>query len=194
MSTPPTTERDVTSHKEHVLNREEVLYILSNQRRLFTLHYLKWSSRETDLRELAEHVAAWENDLTPDQLTYADRKRVQNALQQFHLPKMMERGFVEYDEIQGTVSLSERVADTEFYVDILPSRSIPWGMYYLGLSALFVVVLGGATLDVYPLSLASPLAWSLFFVVVLSVSSLGHFYDNYYRMRLGAQERPPEVH
>lgn len=38
-----------------------------------------------------------------------------------------------------------------------------------------------------------PLTWCLFFVFVLSVSSVGHFYDNYYRMRLGAQKRPPEV-
>lgn len=82
---------------ETPLEREEILDILSNRRRRYALHYLKWNGCETPLRELAEHVAAWENEREADQLSYAERKRVQNALHQFHLPKMDDHGFVEYD-------------------------------------------------------------------------------------------------
>jgi hypothetical protein len=39
----------------------------------------------------------------------------------------------------------------------------------------------------------SPLTYGVFFATALLVSSAGHFYDNYYRMRLGAQEQPPEA-
>lgn len=175
------------------LTREEVLEVLSNQRRRYALHYLKWYGEETTLRDLAEHVAAWENETEVDLLTYADRKRVQNALHQFHLPKMDDRGFVDYDARRGRVKLSRQTEETDFYVDVLPSRDVPWGLYYLSLSGLSLVVFAGAALSLPPFSFFSPLSWCLFLVVVLSVSSVGHFYDNYYRMRLGAREHPPEV-
>lgn len=182
-----------TDLEETPLEREEILDILSNRRRRYALHYLTWNGRETPLRELAEHVAAWENKVEVDQLSYAERKRVQNALHQFHLPKMDDHGFVEYDARRARVALTARTAETDFYVDVLPSRDVPWGLYYLGLSGVSLVVLGGAALQFPPFSIAAPLTWCLFFVLVLSVSSVGHFYDNYYRMRLGAQKRPPEA-
>lgn len=182
-----------TDLEEPPLEREEILDILSNRRRRYALHYLKWKGCETPLRELAEYVAAWENQMEVDQLDYTERKRVQNALHQFHLPKMDDHGFVEYDARRAQVALTARTAETDFYVDVLPSRDVPWGLYYLGLSGVSLVVLGGAALQFPPFSFVAPLTWCLFFVFVLGVSSVGHFYDNYYRMRLGAQKRPPEA-
>lgn len=175
------------------LGREEVLEVLSNRRRRYALHYLKWHGQETSLRDLAEHVAAWENGTDLETLSYSDRKRVQNALHQFHLPKMDDRGFVDYDARGAVVSLSAEAAGTDFYVDVLPSRDVPWGLYYLVLSALSLFVLAGSALGLPLLSAVDSLSLSLGFVVVLGVSSLGHFYDNYYRMRMGKREKPPEV-
>lgn len=193
MATSTVATRGTDGPGAQELDREEVLDVLSNQRRRYALHYLKWHGEETDVRDLAEHVAAWENETEVDRLSYADRKRVQNALHQFHLPKMDNRGFVEYDARRGTVQLSPQVAATDFYVDVLPKRDIPWGFYYLGLSGISLILLTGSALQLPPFSVLSPLSWCLFVVTVLAVSSVGHFYDNYYRMRLGAHERPPEV-
>jgi hypothetical protein len=47
--------------------------------------------------------------------------------------------------------------------------------------------------DLYPVSLPSPLTCGVFFVTALAVSSVGHFYDNYYRTRLGARDKSAEV-
>lgn len=175
-------------------SRDEMLEVLSNQRRRFAMHYLK--QRDGDrigVSELADHVASWENDKEIEQLSHQERKRVRNALRQFHLPKMDDNGFVEYDSQRGTVALTERASRTNFYVDSLTGGDVPWGVYYLGLSVLSVVCLTGVTASVPPFNLASPLTYGVFFVMALSASAVGHCYDNYCRMRLGARDRPPEL-
>jgi hypothetical protein len=180
--------------EDHELDRNVVLDVLSNERRRYVIHALKRQNGEpVSDGDLAERIASWELDKPVGELSYKERKRVKNALRQFHLPKMDETGFVEYDDRDGTVRLSSAAAEQDFYVDVLPTRGIPWGVYYLSLSGVCVAVLTGALLSLPPLSAMPPLAWCVFFATTLAVSSAGHFYDNYYRMRLGAQEKPPGV-
>jgi predicted house-cleaning noncanonical NTP pyrophosphatase (MazG superfamily) len=179
---------------EEAFTRDETLEVLSNQRRRFAVHYLKQRDGEAiDVSELAEHVAAWENDKPVDRLSHKERKRVRNALRQFHLPKMDDYRFIEYDSRRGTVELSEAAANTNFYVDSLSGGGIAWGVYYLGFSAVSAVTLLGLLFEIPPFSVLPPLTWGIFFVTGLAVSSIGHFYDNHYRMRLGARDRPSEV-
>jgi hypothetical protein len=190
----PSSQSALGGSEDHVLDRDVVLDVLSNERRRYVMHELKRRNGEpVSDGDLAERVAGWELDKSTDELSYKERKRVKNALRQFHLPKMDETGFVEYDARDGTVTLSSAAAEQDFYVDVLPKRGIPWGLYYLALSGLCVALLGGATLGVPLLSAAPPLGWSLFFAATIFVSSVGHFYDNYYRMRLGAREDPPDM-
>lgn len=187
--------------REH-FTRDTILEILSNRRRRFALYYLKQQqhrrarSRETaevPFRELVDQVASWENDKPIDELTEQERKRVENALRQFHLGKMDDHGFVEYDSSQGVVRLTDAAAENDFYVDVLSDRSITWGFYYVGLTAISAICLGGILLDFYPFASFSPMMWSLFFITAFAVSALGHYYDNRYRMRLGARDKPPEI-
>jgi len=176
------------------LSQDELLKMLSNQRRRFAIHYLKQDGRtELTVTELAEQVAGWENDKEIKDLTQKERKRVRSALRQFHLPKMADSDLIKYDTTQGTVSLTEATRNANFYVDSLTGREIPWGLYYMGFSAVSAVCLVGIWVELYPLSLLSPRVYGVFFVTALAVSSLGHFYDNYYRMRLGARDKPLEV-
>jgi hypothetical protein len=158
------------------------------------MHYLKQRNGDpVAVSELVERVASWENGKEAGALTHRERKRVRNALRQFHLPKMVDYGFVEYDSVEGTVRLTEAAHDVEFYVDSITGSDIPWGVYYLALSALSAVCLVGVWLGIEPLSRFPPLLYGALFVTVLGASSVGHFYDNYYRMRLGAREKPPDV-
>jgi len=176
------------------LSQDELLTILSNQRRRFAIHYLKQHDHtELTVTELSEQVAGWENDKQIEELTRTERKRVRSALRQFHLPKMADSGVIEYDTARGMVSLTEATENANFYVDSLTGRAIPWGVYYLGFSALSAACLVGLWIGLYPLTLLSPYMYGVFFVTALAVSSLGHFYDNYYRMRLGARDKPLEV-
>lgn len=180
--------------KPETRSKDSILEVLSNQRRRFTIHYLKQQNGEqVTVSELAEQVASWEYGKDPGQLTHQERKRVRNALRQFHLQKMAEHGFVEYDSQRGTVRLSEMAQETNIYLDSLTGREIPWGLYYLGLSALYTICLTGLLLGLPPFTVFSPLTWGVFSVTALVISSLCHFYDNYYRMRLGARDKPPEV-
>lgn len=175
-------------------SRDEMLEVLNNRRRRFTIHYLKRRGGDpVSVSDLADRVASWENDKTVDALTHKERKRVRNALRQYHLPKMDEYGFIEYDSIRGEVRLTEAAATANFYVDSLTDGGIPWGVYYIVFSALSVVGLGLLWIHLYPFTLLSPLLYGVFFVTALCISSLAHFYDNYYRMRLGAGQQPSEV-
>jgi hypothetical protein len=169
-----------------------MLEVLSNQRRRFAIHFLKHRGGEdVSVSELAEHVASWEYEKRVEQLTHRERKRVRNALRQFHLPKMDDYEFIDYDAQRGSVSLTEKAARTDFYIDSLTGRDVPWGVYYLGLSALGALSLFALWTGAFPS--VSPLSWGVFFVTALGISSAGHFYDNYCRMRMGARDTPPEV-
>jgi hypothetical protein len=193
---PPGLDASESPDSGDNFSRDDTLEVLSNQRRRFVVHHLKRRDGDGEyvgVSDLAETVAGWENDKPVEQLTYRERKRVRNALRQFHLPKMDEYGFVEYDAKRGRARLTDAASSANFYVDSLTGSDIPWGVYYLGLSVVGVACVTGLWLDVVPFSYVDPLSCGIFFVAALVVSSLGHFYDNYYRMRLGARERPSEV-
>jgi hypothetical protein len=178
----------------HGFSRDEMLDVLSNQRRRFAIHYLKRHEGDrVAVSELADRVASWENGKRVDDLSYQERKRVRNALRQFHLPKMDEHGFIDYDSQRNTLALTETASSTNFYLDSLTGGDVPWGVYYLGFSLLSAVCLVGIGANLPFFARLPPLVFGVFFVTVLVASSVGHLYDNYYRMRLGAREAPPEV-
>lgn len=189
--------RDPTSQQQQRADQspseETVFEVLSNGRRRFVFHYLKQEQRQVYLRELAEHVAAWENDKSIEQLTSAESKRVKTALHQHHLPMMDSNGFVEYDSVRETVVLDESVADLEVYLDVVPGVDIPWSRYYLGLSAVGLLALGCALLDTGPFAWISGLSAATFITVIVLISAFVHTYLNHTRLRLGGTGQPPEI-
>ena len=184
---------DGEERTDTAFSRDAVLEMLSNQRRRFVIHALKRADGPMSVSDLAERVASWEYDKPVEQLDHRERKRVRNALRQFHLSKMAEYGFIDFDARRGTVSLSAEAERANFYVDSLTGGDIPWGVYYLGFSVVALVAVTGTSMGVPPFSWVSPGVCGVFLTVALLVSSVGHCYDNYYRMRLGAREKPAEV-
>lgn len=88
------------------LSLSEAFEILQNKRRRDVLRHLAASEdNTTTLSELAEHVAAKENDIDRSELSSTQRKRVYIGLYQCHLPKMDDLGVVDYDQDRGTVEL-----------------------------------------------------------------------------------------
>ncbi|WP_254537975.1 DUF7344 domain-containing protein [Halomarina litorea] len=177
--------------QEAELTEAEVFDVLSNQRRRFTYHYLKQAdSPVVDLRQVVDHVAAWECEKEVRELTSAERNRVSTALHQFHLPKMDDCGFVEYDQQRGHVELSDPATELEVYLDVVPGPDVPWSRYYIGLAGVNAVVLAGVLVDVAPFSLLPPTSWLVFLVASLVVSAAAHTYLTR-RMRLGSADDPP---
>lgn len=178
---------------DETFSRDTMLEVLSNQRRRFVIHHLKQQEEPVTVSALAEQVASWEYGKPVSDLSHQEKKRVRNALRQFHLSKMDEYGFIEFDPDDGTAALTDAASSTNFYVDSLTDGDIPWGVYYLILSAFGIASIIGLWLAIPPFTILSPFGYAVSIVIALTISSIGHFYDNYYRMRLGARAKPAEV-
>lgn len=185
-----TTETVTYSEEDadQTVDRGEIFDLLSNRRRRYTIHYCKREERPVKLGELAEHVAAWELDKDVETITSAERKRVYTSLQQTHLPTLKRAGMITFDDRE--IELTENARDLEIYLDIVPGNSIPWGLYYLGLSALAGVVLALLWAKVIPTGTVPLLGWVTLVFALFAGSAVVHVLQNN-RMRLGELERPP---
>lgn len=108
------------------LSKDVVFDILRNERRRRTLEFLR-DARTTTLSDLAEHVAARENDKPVRDLTSSERKRVYVSLYQCHLQKMAEAGVIDYDRSRGTVELRGEASQCFLYLDIDPGEGTGGG-------------------------------------------------------------------
>lgn len=103
------------------LSKDVIFDILRNERRRGALEFLR-DARTTTLSDLAEHVAARENDKPVRELTSSERKRVYVSLYQCHLQKMAEAGVIDYDRPRGTVELRDAASQCFAYLDIAPAE------------------------------------------------------------------------
>jgi hypothetical protein len=161
VSSPETDER----------SRDALFSMLRNERRREVIGYLRDREDAVDLRELSEHVAAVENDVDPEAVTYKQRKRVQTALYQMHLPKLADRDVVDYDRRAGTVQLAAGAEDCLRYLDANTDPERPeWWRWYLLVAAVTAVPVGLAALGVRPFASVAGLgyavlAWAAFVAV-----------------------------
>lgn len=134
---------------EESLTQDVVFDVLSSARRRYVLHLLK-TEGPMELTELAEHVAAQENDTTVEDLTKQQRKRVYVSLYQTHVPKLEDAGLVDYDQDTSFVELRSRAADIDRYLGEDDGR-FPWQYVYLALATvgLGLVLLSNAGVWVF---------------------------------------------
>lgn len=83
---------------------EEVCHLLQSQRRRAVLRYLARHDDPVRLGDMAEHIAAEENDVARDRLTPEQRKRVYISLYQTHIPQLEDAGVIEYDDDHTTLT------------------------------------------------------------------------------------------
>jgi hypothetical protein len=174
--------------------REVVFEMLSNRRRRYVVHYLLDADdeAEAELRDLARTIAAWENGKRPEGVTSTERKRVYNALQQAHLPKMDDAGLIAFDSSRGTVSATDGLADLQVYLEIVPGGEISWSQYYLLLGLLFLSVALAAAVGVSPFDAVTGVALAGAMAALLTLSGAVHVYHGR-KTRLGATEHPPST-
>ncbi|WP_143052120.1 DUF7344 domain-containing protein [Halobacterium jilantaiense] len=119
--------------------------VLKNKRRRLVLEYLRDTEETVTIGELAEHIAAIENDTTVKQLNAQQRKRVYIGLYQCHLPKMDDAGVVAFDQNRGRIEPGDNVDGLYDYLDVgeeMESESM--NRVYLGSSLGFGVLFLGA--------------------------------------------------
>lgn len=108
---------DGGSSRSERLSDDEMFDVLYNSRRRAVLTYLFEHDGTSTVGEMAEHIAAAENETTVQQLSSYERKRVYVGLYQNHLPMMDDAGVLEYDKNRGTVQLCECSKQLEPYLN-----------------------------------------------------------------------------
>ena len=155
-------------------SRDEVFTALSNRRRRHVIRYLKSHDSEARVRDIAEQLAAWENDADIAEVTYKQRKRVYTALHQSHLPKLADSGFIDYESNRGLVSLTEESRHLEVYLEIVSENEILWSEYYFGVAVVCGLLAVAAWIGTVPFAGLSGYAYAAAFSVVFGVSGLVH--------------------
>jgi hypothetical protein len=133
------TETESEPEGSASLPLDQVFGILKNQRRRYVLKYLYESDGQVSLSEVAEQIAAWENDKEVRQISSSERKRVYVGLYQCHLPKMDGVDVISFNKPRGIIELGENADAVYKYLDTDDeSEEPPWHEYSVALS------LGGA--------------------------------------------------
>lgn len=158
------------------LSRESAFEILSNQRRRMVVHYLLKRGLDTvvELRDAAVQIAAWENSKTIHEIDSTERRRVYNALQQSHLPKMDDVDIIDFDASRGLIDPRDELTNLKVYLEVVPENDITWSTYYLLLAGLAGSLVLAVGLGVYPFSLLGGLGTASLLVVLLAVSAIVH--------------------
>jgi hypothetical protein len=155
-----------------VLGMDERFHILQNERRRRVLRYLDGTEGQVRMRDVAEQVAAWEHDTTVEALMSDERQRVYIALYQTHLPKLDEKGVIEYNQSRGIVERTEVADELSPYLEV--DRDEPedeaersrWSLYYLAAAGTSTVLLASsAVLAVVPTTSLAVVILGLFSLV-----------------------------
>ena len=126
---------------------DQVFGILKNQRRRRVLRMLREADGTTTLSDLAEQIAAWENDKEIKQISSSERKRVYVGLYQCHLPKMDDMGVIDFNKPRGTVVLGDNMEVMYNYLETATADTEPdWHRYSTFLSVGGAVTLSTALL------------------------------------------------
>lgn len=156
------------------LSLDVMFELLKNKRRRDLLRYLEEEDDVVSMSDLAEHVAAIENDVPEAQLSSQQRKRVYVALYQCHLPILDRADVVKFNKPRGLIERTPRADQLQPYLEQSPYRSDPWPRVYLSLG---IVAAVGFSI----VSVAGAASWMLtstvlFFAAVLLAVSLLHWH------------------
>jgi hypothetical protein len=166
--------------------------VLRNRRRRYVVHHLRslGPTERTTLPELASHVAAWEQGVEVDAVTYEDRKSVQTALLQCHLPKLEEKGVLEFDPKTKSVRRTDGTHQIDLFLETVSEDEVSWSLILLsvsGLATLWAVLLAGGVIGppFFPAA-----GWLVVSAAVFLVTAAAFVCDHYCRNRVRTSGDP----
>ncbi|RBI60676.1 hypothetical protein DMJ13_17050 [halophilic archaeon] len=176
---------DAATEKEEKLSNltaDQAYHLLQNQRRRNVLRYLRDADEPVEMRDIAEQVAAWENNTTVAALSSDARQRTYIPLYQSHLPKLDEEGVINYDQSRGIVEPTPLVEELNEYLN--PSTATEtddeedehagtWGRYYLGASGVGTAILAGAAQEIAPFAVLSSTSAGVVVLAIFWALTLG---------------------
>jgi hypothetical protein len=143
--------------------------ILRNDRRRHVLEHLRESVGSVTVRELSETIAAHEAGESPPPRPL--RESVYNSLHQTHLPKLDDRGVVDYDKHRKTVELEARARDVNVYMEVVTKYGITWADYYRTLATLALTLVVATEVGVPVVAAVPPLLWASVALAVVAAST-----------------------
>ncbi|MFC3476430.1 DUF7344 domain-containing protein [Halobacterium litoreum] len=180
---PSTDGDEEADDQREELPLDVTFEILKNRRRRLVLEYLRETEDTITIGELAEHIAAIENDTTVQQLNAQQRKRVYIGLYQCHLPKMDDAGVVDFNQDRGRIDPGPNVEPLYEYlnVDAEEEEDVAFPTAHVGGYVAFAVLFFAA-------QMASAHAVATATVGVFLVAALAVSYRSYVESR-AEQER-----
>ncbi|SIQ80326.1 hypothetical protein SAMN05421858_0452 [Haladaptatus litoreus] len=175
MTTTRTRERTDRTQSA-TFSEQEVYDAVKNLRRRYVLYYLNRERKPVELGELAEQIAAWENNIDVEMVSPEQRKSVYSALYQTHLPKLETIGIVTYDRNSKRVSFTEGAQNFELYLATDSQTTIPWHKLYMSLSGISTVLVVFGWMGFISFSGFQLAAFVLF---LFGMTAIGHFYDRH---------------
>jgi len=169
--------------------KAEIFEVLSNRRRRYVVRACQQIEPPIEIGDLAERIAAWEHETTPQAINSEQRRRVYTSLQQTHLPKLEQSGFIEYE--RGVVEPTDALTDLQLYLEVVDQNDIPWAAYYLGLSVIAAFVTAGAWAGIYP-DVVPAYGWTVLVIVAFALSAVVHYLHTR-RHRIDTAGAPPGV-
>lgn len=99
-------ENDTDRH----IDPANALNVLAFARRRRAIEYIATQEGTISVGELAEYIAAAENDCTINEVTSDERSRVYISLIQQHLPKLERLDLIDYDDDRKEIEPTEKCA------------------------------------------------------------------------------------
>lgn len=174
----PSRGKNGTETDECDLTKDEIFGTLSNARRRYVLSELKQSpDGESTIRDLSSTIAGLENGVAPQEVTYAQRKRVYTSLYQSHVPQLARRGIVDFDARSGTLRLTEVANTFDVYLEVVEENELTWAEFYVLLSILSVVLLVAVAVDALFFARVSGLQAATVIAVGFACASIAQLYQ-----------------
>ncbi|MDG5777843.1 transcriptional regulator [Haloarculaceae archaeon H-GB2-1] len=93
------------------------LDVLSKPERRCILYYLR-EHESASLEKLVDLVTGWLHAMTGDTAGPGDDQRIRTSLHHVHLPVLVDRGILTYDEANGNVELESLSTFTDRILDV----------------------------------------------------------------------------
>lgn len=175
---------DESGSNDGELPVDEIFHILQNERRRMVLEYLQEADDAVRMRDVAEQVAAWENDTTVEELTSDQRQRVYIPLYQSHLPKLDKAGIIDYQQNRGVVERRPLARQLDYYLnadsntsasEVSEGEGTDWDDYYIGAAGAGALLLLGAILELPLLSVITGIGLSAVILLMFTTLTVGQY-------------------
>lgn len=106
-----------TSSSDISVTPSIIFGLLAEKRERLLLYLLYERGGTLPLDELTTHIAAWENETTPELLTQETKSRIKSSLHHSSIPRLVDHDLATYDADERAITLTEEGEHLEPYLE-----------------------------------------------------------------------------